>query len=203
MGETIQLEAQEPMIDSSPEAFPIVNSNCKASGSTACSSAERELAELFDELRGPLVRYLFGFPLPLHDSEDVIQEAFLLLFQQMQRGSSVQSPRGWLFRAVHNLALKRRLRSRKDMESAASLIAAENCVVDSALNPEDELAFNRTRERLHAVVRALPEQHRWCLYLRAEGLRYREIGQILDMSLGAVCGCLQRSLALIARAAQR
>lgn len=191
------------MIDSSPEPYPIVNSDFKDSERTTPSTTERELTELFDELRVPLLRYLFGFPLPLHDSEDVIQEAFLSLFQQWRRGSSVQSPRGWLFRAVHNLALKRRLRSRKDLESAASLIAAEKCLADSALNPEDELAFNRMRERLHAVVRALPEQHRWCLYLRAEGLRYREIGEILNMSLGAVCGCLQRSLALIARAAER
>jgi RNA polymerase sigma-70 factor (ECF subfamily) len=191
------------MIDSSPEAYPIVNGDCKGSERTVRASAERELAGLFDELRVPLLRYLFRFPLSLHDSEDVIQEAFLLLFEQLRRGSSVQSPRGWLFRAVHNLAIKRRLRSRKDLDSSASLFAAENCLVDSALNPEDELAFNRTRERLRAVVCALPEHQRWCLYLRAEGLRYREIGEILNMSLGSVCGCLQRSLALIARAVQR
>jgi RNA polymerase sigma-70 factor, ECF subfamily len=191
------------MIDSSPESYPIVNSDWKESKRAVRSTTERELIELFDELRVPLLRYLSGFPLALYDSEDVIQEAFLSLFQQLRRGRSVQSPRGWLFRAVHNLALKRRLRSRKELESAASLGAAENCLADSALNPEDQLAFNRTRERLHAVVRALPEQHRWCLHLRAEGLRYREIGEILNMSLGAVCGSLQRSLALIARVAER
>ena len=90
-----------------------------------------------------------------------------------------------------------------DLDRGASLVAAENYVQDSALNPEDQLAANRTLERLNAVVCALPEQHRWCLYLRAEGLRYREIGEILNMSLGAVCGSLQRSLALMARAAER
>jgi RNA polymerase sigma-70 factor, ECF subfamily len=201
--ETIYLEAEDPMIDSPPESYPIVNSEWDESKRSVPSAAEPELIELFDELRVPLLRYLCGFPLALHDSEDVIQEAFLSLFQQLGRGRSVQSPRGWLFRAVHNLALKRRLRSRKDLESAASLIAAEKCVADPASNPEDQLAFNRTRDRLHAVVRALPQQHRWCLFLRAEGLRYREIGEILNMSLGAVCGCLQRSLARIARAAER
>jgi RNA polymerase sigma-70 factor (ECF subfamily) len=191
------------MIDSSPESCPIVNGGFEESERTAPCTAEREVTELFDELRAPLLRYLSGFPLPPHDAEDVIQEAFLSLFQQMHRGRFVQRPRGWVFRAVHNLALKKRLRSRKDLESAASLVGAENCLADSGLNPEDEFAFNRTRERMDAVVRALPEQHRWCLYLRAEGLRYREIGEILNMSLGAVCGCLQRSLALIGRAAQR
>lgn len=191
------------MIDSFPEPFPIVNTGRTESRRAVPSDSERELIELFDELRLPLLRYLSGFPLPLQDSEDVIQEAFLSLFQQFRRGRSIESPRGWLFRAVHNFALKRRLRSRKDLEATACLIAAENVLADPALNPEDELVFNRTRERLHAVVRALPEQHRWCLYLKAEGLRYREIGGVLNMSLGAVCGCLQRSLALMARAAER
>ena len=41
----------------------------------------------------------------------------------------------------------------------------------------------------------LPEQDRRCLYLRAEGLRYREISTILDMSLGSVSLSLERSLA--------
>jgi RNA polymerase sigma-70 factor (ECF subfamily) len=49
----------------------------------------------------------------------------------------------------------------------------------------------------------LPEQSRCCLYLRAEGLRYREIAEILDMSLGSVANCLERSLARIARAAEQ
>ena len=52
------------------------------------------------------------------------------------------------------------------------------------------------------VVGALPEQDRRCLFLRAEGLRYREIAETLDMSLGAVSISLARSLARIARFAE-
>ena len=191
------------MTGSYPDAFPALNSELEESNRIGPSITERELIELFDEMRIPLLRYLSSFPLARHDSEDVIQDAFLSLFQHLRRGRSIQSLRGWLFRAVHNLALKRRLRSRMDLDREASLVAAENCLPDAALNPEDQLTADRTRQRLNAVVSALPEQHRWCLYLRAEGLRYREIGEILNMSLGAVCSSLQRSLALMARAAER
>jgi RNA polymerase sigma-70 factor, ECF subfamily len=191
------------MVESFPGSSSFADGELKESSQTIPSTIERELIELFDELRVPLLRYLSAFPLALHDSEDVIQEAFLSLFQHLRRGKSVRNPQGWLFRAVHNLALKRRLRSRKDLENTAPLITAENSLTDSTLNPEDRLVFNQIRARVDAVVRALPEQHRWCLYLKAEGLRYREIGEILNMSSGSVCGCLQRSLALIARAAKR
>jgi RNA polymerase sigma-70 factor (ECF subfamily) len=39
--------------------------------------------------------------------------------------------------------------------------------------------------------------------LGAEGLRYREIAEVLGMSLGAVAKSLERSLERIARFAQR
>ena len=57
--------------------------------------------------------------------------------------------------------------------------------------------------RLRAVLRALPEPDQHCLRLRAEGLRYREIAEVLGMSLGAVSISLTRSLARLERADRR
>ncbi len=167
------------------------------------SLIEEKVMGLFDELRIPLLRYLAGFPLTLQDSEDVIQEVFLALFQYLRNGKSHQNVRGWLFRVAHNLALKKHLRSRKDIENAGSLMAVEELVADPAPSPEAQFAFHQTQKRLMSVVRAMPEQNRWCLYLRAEGLRYREIAEVLDISLGSVSLYLERSLAHIARAAER
>lgn len=55
---------------------------------------------------------------------------------------------------------------------------------------------------LLAVVRALPELDQWCLSLRAEGLRYREIAGVLGISLGAVANSLEKSLFRLTRAEQ-
>jgi RNA polymerase sigma-70 factor, ECF subfamily len=80
---------------------------------------------------------------------------------------------------------------------------AEDSFVDRTPNPEDQLVRNQSQARLQSVLRALPEQDRRCLSLRAEGLTYREIGQVLDMSLGAVALSLGRSLARFARVEER
>src|SRR5580658_10916093 len=92
------------------------------------SIVEEKVIGLFDELRIPLLRYLAGFPLTVHDSEDVIQEVFLALFRHLRNGKSHQNVRGWLFRAAHNLALKKRLRSRRHVESAGPLMVEEERV---------------------------------------------------------------------------
>jgi RNA polymerase sigma-70 factor (ECF subfamily) len=167
------------------------------------SPLEAEVVGLFDQLRDPLLRYLLSFRLlVVQDCDEIIQEAFLALFQHLQRGKSRHNLRAWLFRVAHNLALKRLQRSRRESENLAP-DAAGAMAVDPALNPEDALARAQLQQRLLAVVRALPEPDQRCLALRAEGLRYREIAEVLGMSLGAVAKSLERSLARVARAASR
>ena len=71
---------------------------------------------------------------------------------------------------------------------------------DPTMDPEQQAATRQRQKRLLAVVQALPEQDRRCLYLRAEGLRYRDITEVLGMSLGAVAQSLARSLERLHRA---
>ena len=72
-----------------------------------------------------------------------------------------------------------------------------------APSAEEQLLMNEKERRLRAVLRALPESDQHCFRLRAEGLRYREIAEVLGMSLGAVSICLTRSLARLERANRR
>jgi RNA polymerase sigma-70 factor (ECF subfamily) len=161
---------------------------------------EQEVVALFDQFREPLMRYLSSVGLTFADGEEVVQEIFLALFQHLERGKPRDNLRGWLFRVAHNLALKRHYRTRRELEARAG---AKDLAVDPGPNPEDQMESNQTQRRLLAVVQALPLQDRKCLSLRAEGLRYREIAEVLGLSLGTVSLSLARSLARIARAAER
>jgi RNA polymerase sigma-70 factor, ECF subfamily len=161
-----------------------------------------EVVALFDQFRQPLLRYLSSFRLALPDSEEILQEVFLSLFLHLRGGKSRENLRGWLFRVAHNLALKRCGQARRDSVSRVDP-GMDDVAVDPGPNPEDQLVTSQTQERLLAVVRALPEQDRRCLFLRAEGLRYRELAETLGMSLGAVSMSLARSLRRITRAAER
>ena len=163
---------------------------------------ETEVVAFFDRFRVPLLRYLLGFGLAVPDGEEVLQEVFLALFQHLRRGRSRENLPGWLFRVAHNLASKRCGQTRRDLGTRVET-GIEDVALDPSPNPEDQLVTTETRQRLLAVVRALPEQDRRCLVLRAEGLRYRELARILGMSLGAVSLSLARSLGRIARAAER
>jgi RNA polymerase sigma-70 factor (ECF subfamily) len=162
------------------------------------SAPEEEVAGLFGQLRNPLLRYVLSFGLRPHEGDEVIQEVFLSLFHHVRQGKSRQNLRGWLFCVAHNLALKHRYPRSPGLVTSSEENLAK--LQDRYPNPEESLAAKQRQERLLAVVRALPEQDRCCLHLRAEGLRYREIAGVLGMSLGMVSVSLVRSLARLNRA---
>jgi RNA polymerase sigma-70 factor, ECF subfamily len=167
------------------------------------SELENEIIGLFDEFRIRLLRYALSFGLSVHDGEEIIQEVFLSLYRHLQLGRSRKNLRGWLFRVVHNLALKQRHAARGVGESALLDNSLMEKQIDLAPNPEEQLAAVQRHNRLRAVLQALPERDQSCLYLRAEGLRYREIAEVLGMSLGAVSISLTRSLARFERADEK
>jgi RNA polymerase sigma-70 factor (ECF subfamily) len=160
---------------------------------------EEEVVGLFELFRNRLLHYLMALGLSAQDGEEVIQEVFLSLFQHLRQSKPRHNLRGWIFRVGHNLGLKQRHRMRKLMLQPREAAEGGEGRQDLGPNPEEQVLAGERQERLRAVVDALPEQDRYCLYLRAEGLRYREIAEALDISLGAVPLSLGRSFARLAR----
>jgi len=169
------------------------------------TALEAEVVALFDQLQDRLLRYLLSTGMTAPDGEEIVQEVFLALFRHLQLGRSRRNLRAWVFQVAHNLAIKHSIAKRRDRQNLVDSDAgpSEEEFVDRAPNPEDQLTRNQRQLHLQRILKALPEQDQRCLSLRAEGLTYREIAGILDMSLGAVAISLGRSVARFVRAEER
>ena len=164
-------------------------------GDESAAAIQNEVLGLFAECAPKLRRYVSTFGLGAESTEDVVQEVFLELFRHLRRGRSRANLRGWVFKVGHNLALKQRAKAtRRQRRESTWDVSLADVVADPAADPEQRLADHRRGERLRAVVEALPERDRRCLYLRAEGLRYREIAKALGISLGSVAKSLTRAM---------
>ena len=164
-------------------------------------AAEDEVLRLFDRCAPSLLRYVASFGLNAGDSEDVVQEVFLALFRHLRLGRSREHLKAWLFRVAHNLALKQRTRLRRRAMQPWDIAADEHA--DPSPDPEQLLLRQERRGRMKPVLRALPARDRHCLFLRAQGLRYREIAEALGMSLGGVAKALTRSITRLVNADRR
>ena len=137
------------------------------------------------QLRQPLIRYLTCLGLNLDDAHDVAQEAFL----RLQQNGPAGDPRSWLFRVAHNEACNRqRSYERRNAEPLDSVDPPDKS------DPERELLSKEKFRRLHAAMQALPAQDREALLLRAEGLRYREIGEVLGLATSTVADLIDRAI---------
>ena len=162
---------------------------------------QEEVTALFSQMRSHLLRYLLALGSPAYEAEETVQEVFLALFRHLEAGKPRTNLRAWVFKVAHNLALKHRYSSAQAHEQNIDDHSAEGKEwADPSPNPEEQAQQNQRRRLLRSVLRVLPEQDQWCLFLRAEGLRYREIAEILGISLGAVSLSLTRSLSRLGRA---
>jgi len=155
------------------------------------SALQDQVAQLFEEARDDVYRYLLTLGLHPPKAQEAVQEVFLRLYATLKKGESIENPRGWVFRVAHNYGLKVRERQVSEEPFDPGLEAR---LTDQNANPEVELLERERMLRFHHAVEGLSEQQRRCLFLRMEGLRYPEIGSALGISASAVGEFLRRAM---------
>ena len=155
---------------------------------------------LFEQLRVPVFRFLLRKTRDSGQAEDITQETFLRLFRHLREDRMLDNPKAWLFTVANNLAIdaSRNESHVKDLDETAWKKLEES---RSGLQQDPEkLMLQRDRlDRLHIAVLNLTRLQRECLHLRAEGLRYREIAGLLEISPSTVMDAVRRATLKLAR----
>jgi RNA polymerase sigma-70 factor (ECF subfamily) len=162
---------------------------------TEANQLEQQITQLFETLRQPVYQYLMAVFGNAGEAEDLTQDAFLQLYKTVKGGQVIRNIRFWIFRVAHNLAVNHR----KHNQFIAPLDAnsweiIENLLPDTKLNPEQNVLLREKYERLYRGLKRLSMQERQALFLRAEGFRYREIGEIMSVATPTVGEFLRRGI---------
>ena len=135
-------------------------------------------AALYDELHAPLLRYACTITHDEAAAYDVLQDAFLKLWQVRDRLDPARSVKALLFQIVRNLALKSRRR-----------LKFEQRWPETGLDPgtDDVVAEQVDAEHLRTAVQdwldAMPERRREVFQLsRFGGMTHQEIATVLEIS---------------------
>jgi RNA polymerase sigma-70 factor (ECF subfamily) len=142
--------------------------------------------------------YLLRLGLGPSQAQDGAQEAFLRLHAALVRGEEIRSPRAWVFRVAHNLAVTEHRAGDRWMALDPGL---ETALTDRGPGPEARVIQRQRTERLKEALGELSAQQRKCLYLRAEGLRYREIAEVAGIGVSTVSEFITRAMTRLRRAA--
>ena len=136
------------------------------------------------------------------DAQDVYQEAFLRVFRNLKSFRFDCSFHTWLYRIVTNLCLDQ-MRKRKVRKEESSQIEGTDGPVErmdtfqesrAEGDPQRSMFAGQLRERIQKALGGLTARERMVFELRHyQGLKLRNIGEILGTSEEAAKNCLFRA----------
>jgi RNA polymerase sigma-70 factor, ECF subfamily len=132
------------------------------------------------------------------DALDVSQEVFILLFRKLGTFRSESRFSTWLYRVATNACrdYTRKKRYHLSLSSRADedMPEWEEMIPGDEESPDDLLISAELQDRVRKAIRQLPIKFREVVYLHdIEGYNYKEISEILDISLGTVKSRLNRA----------
>ncbi len=160
------------------------------------------------ELYGYLHRYLGNSAL----AEDVFQNTFLQLYLKSSQYEPGRPVRPWLYTIATHQAIDALRRNGRHQAVSLEMVREEssgqgdvNGLVRLLESPEpgpfDQLSEQEQRDKVRQSVEQLPEPYRQVLVLAYyQGLKYREIAEILEIPVGTVKSRLHAALLKLQRA---
>jgi RNA polymerase sigma-70 factor (ECF subfamily) len=148
--------------------------------------------------------YRLAFHLTLRppDAEDLVQETYLRAFKAEQSFRlGEMGVRPWLLKILHNVFLSRIKRAKLEPVAsgfAEDLAEPREDEADLAGQALADLDWEQVDERLKRAIHDLPLTYRTVFLLSAiEGLKYREIADVLEMPMGTVMSRLFRARTML------
>ena len=155
---------------------------------------EREaFAALYEKYLKQVYTYVYYRVGSVEDAEDISESVFLHALIHLERYQDRGIPfSAWLLRIAHNLVANWHRNSRRrrtvDLDAAGPL-------QDTSPLPDEAVEVEEERREVLELLATLSEERQQALILRyAEGMKHKEIGEIMGKSAGAVKVLIHRSL---------
>jgi len=158
-------------------------------------SGDREAYRLLvDKYHVKVIRTCTGFVHSDADAEDIAQEVFIEVFRSVDRFRGDSSISTWIYRIAVNKSLNfLRSSARKKVFSFLTGHDDSNSVgtiqepASQEISPEDSLIRSDQARMLEKAMASLPGKQRTAFVLnKYEDMAYKEIAEIMDISLGSV-----------------
>ncbi|MEO8204820.1 MAG: sigma-70 family RNA polymerase sigma factor [Chthoniobacterales bacterium] len=146
-------------------------------------SPEQLIDQALERYERPLISYAKGITGNLESAQDAVQETFLRLSRQDVVALEARLAQ-WLFFVCRNCALDHCRKMARFVDGGLDSMEERS---DTNPSPSAELETADDALRLRLLMDRLPQEQREMVKLRFEGgLTYREIGDVMRMSISNV-----------------
>jgi RNA polymerase sigma-70 factor (ECF subfamily) len=135
--------------------------------------------QFFDRHHGRLLGYVRSKGVPPEEAEDIVQNAFLYIWNHRDRIDPNQSLRAYLFRIGYTRALNHR----RDTAKFDDATEPQDAASSDRRTPETEAMAADVRRQIDAAIAELPDRRRAVFELCVlQDLTYREAADALDIT---------------------
>lgn len=167
------------------------------------AGVQEQFGALYETHRDAVCRFLVGRGVNFFEAQDVTQDVFVDLIVSLQKGKDVTSPQGWLYAVAGRAAIDYWRRECRTIQIPLDVEQGQATDLPSAEPTPEVTAQRRQRlRRLVAGIGALPTEQRLCVQLRMQGLRYREIGDVMGVATSTVADWLMAAIRTLRGACQ-
>lgn len=156
--------------------------------------------QMVDHLGKRVYSVAYHFSLKREDAEELSQEIFLKIFENLHRFDGSYPLVAWVVSIARNLCIDRYRRKKRERSFRFVSDEAVAPLLTSGDDPAAEAIRKERTKLLFWALGEIPEDLAEILVLRdLEGLAYEEIGKALDLPDGTVKSRLFRARAEVAR----
>ena len=119
-------------------------------------------------------------PGDVHEAADLVNEAYLRLWQALRAGKAIQSPDGWLVRTARNLAIDARRRRRRRAPAGGDPGAIADPASDDIRRASSCLDVGQMLQAARAACGEAAVAALW--QMKAEGLRAHDVARELGIT---------------------
>jgi RNA polymerase sigma-70 factor (ECF subfamily) len=169
----------------------------------ARKGSEAAYRELLTRYERPVFSLIFRMVRDRETAEDLAQETFIKVLNNLDRYSPEFKFSSWLFKIANNLTIDHLRRRRVDtisIEGAPDAVTAESAratsiaVVSGSESPLEELESRELGTAIERAIAKLRPEYRACIMLRhVEDKSYEEIAEIVKLPLGTVKTYIHRA----------
>ncbi|MGD1043943.1 MAG: RNA polymerase sigma-70 factor [Bacteroidota bacterium] len=144
----------------------------------------KALKILFERYYSLLCRFAFRFVKTIHLAEEAVSDVFLALWLKKNNIEIRTNLKTYLYTAVRNQSInyvKHHTFSFEDIET----VDAQDTI--SELHPHAHMMYEELKDDIDALLKQLPEKRQIIFRMnRIDGLSYKEIAEILSISIHTV-----------------
>jgi RNA polymerase sigma-70 factor (family 1) len=141
--------------------------------------------ELFVSFYNPLLRFAITLVKSREQSEEVVSDVFINIWEKRKRINSITNLKVYLFIAVKNTALNYLSRQNKNLTDSVDDAGMEFKSV--YFDPEQLMVTAEMIARIKAAIEELPPKCKLIFKLiKEEELKYRDVAEILNISVKTV-----------------